>query len=225
MDDILVVKKIERHLLYKQRGSSLMELLIASSIGIMVMMIMLTIFINGQKQAIQHIKRLLLQQNANSVIQLLKEDVQRAGFNGYNGNSVKLLGSKDVVHFSSNPTLIGYLYRIAQTGHSSLRHVVYQYNSISTSHHQLRICEKEQPLPLSVVKASTSGFAGSACFALFDPKLINVQQFTVDVIPLLKGGEELAISSFITIILKASLISEPSMSTSFQLQFKQRNWQ
>ena len=80
-----------------QKGVSLVEMLIASTIGILAIIAVGSIFISGQKLATDRSMRLLVLQNMNDAMRYMKEDMQRAGYNGNNGSSLILSGASSVI--------------------------------------------------------------------------------------------------------------------------------
>ncbi|EPZ7320546.1 PilW family protein [Vibrio mimicus] len=190
----------------KQQGNTLIEFMIASLVGAMALAIVGAVFLSNQKAAAQRSKEIMLLQQMNSVMQQMKEDIQRAGFDGIATNSMMLSGSSNVLYQQSNK--IGYVYRKTPSAASN---TIYQLNN-----NMLEYCQKDSTSPLSVVSAS------SGCFDLFNPKQIKVTQF--DISRTLLSGSSIE-SSFISISMTAELKNEPAISHAISLQVQQRNWQ
>ena len=93
----------------KQRGTLLIELMVASVIGIFAISIMGSVFITGQRIAKDKGIELLLLQNLTSTMQVMKEDIQRAGYDGSNGYSIKLSGATDTIQVSGG-VAVGFIY-------------------------------------------------------------------------------------------------------------------
>lgn len=190
----------------KQQGNTLIEFMIAALLGIIALGIVGAVFLSNQKAAAQRSKEIMLLQQMSSVMQQMKEDIQRAGFDGIDSNSMMLSGSSNV--FYQQPNKIGYVYRNTASAASN---TVYQLNN-----HMLEYCQKDSTSPLSVVSAA------SACFDLFDPKQIKVTQFDIGRTVLLGSSIE---SAFISISMAAELTNDPTISHVISLQVQQRNWQ
>ncbi|EHH0747824.1 pilus assembly protein PilW [Vibrio vulnificus] len=190
----------------KQAGSSLVEFMIAALLGGMALAIVGSVFISNQKSAAQRSKEIMLLQQMSSVMQQLKEDVQRAGFDGVATNSIMLSDSAKVLYLQ--PTQIGYVYRKSM---SSTSNTVYRLHN-----DMLEYCQKDSTTPMTVVSAVTS------CFDLFDPKQIKVTQFDINKKLLVGTSVE---SAFVTISMSAQLKKDSSVSHSMSLQVQQRNWQ
>jgi len=197
-------------------GSSLIEFMIAAMLGSIALIIVSGVYVSAQKSATNKIKQILLIQNMSSVLQQLKEDVQRAGFNGEQLTSAKLMDSTTVVEVDSENSRIGYVYKIFSNGNEKYRHVVYR---LDTSGDNLVLCEKHHTSLLSVAQAADSGFKGN-CYSIFDSQEILVKDFSMDEQVL----ENVAKTSLITLHLTAALATEPRVEHSMKVQLKQRNW-
>ncbi|ENM5906405.1 prepilin-type N-terminal cleavage/methylation domain-containing protein [Vibrio mimicus] len=190
----------------KQQGNTLIEFMIAALVGAIALGIVGAVFLSNQKAAAQRSKEIMLLQQMSSVMQQMKEDIQRAGFDGIDTNSMMLSGSPNVLYHQ--PNKIGYVYRKTA---SSASNTVYQLNN-----NMLEYCQKDSTSPLNVISAA------SGCFDLFDPKQIKVTQF--DINRTLLSGSSIE-SSFISISITAELKNEPAISHAISLQVQQRNWQ
>ncbi len=190
----------------KQRGNSLIEFMVAALVGAMALAIVGTVFLSNQKAAAQRSKEIMLLQQMSSVMQQMKEDIQRAGFDGIATNSMMLSGSANILYQQAN--MIGYVYR-KNAGNTS--NTVYQLNN-----NMLEYCQKDSASPQTVVSAATG------CFDLFDPKQIKVTQFGIAQSQLFGASVE---SAFISISVAAELKNDPSISHAMSLQVQQRNWQ
>ncbi|MCD9211815.1 pilus assembly protein PilW [Vibrio cholerae] len=190
----------------KQKGNTLIEFMIASLVGVMALAIIGSVFLSNQKAAAQRSKEIMLLQQVSSVMQQMKEDIQRAGFDGIATNSMMLSGSANILYQQAN--MIGYVYR-KNAGNTS--NTVYQINN-----NMLEYCQKDSASPQTVVSAATG------CFDLFDPEQIKVTQFDVHRTVLSGSAVE---SAFISISVAAELKNAPSISHAMSLQVQQRNWQ
>ncbi|HIF5671819.1 TPA: PilW family protein [Vibrio parahaemolyticus] len=190
----------------RQHGNTLIEFMIAALLGIIAVGIIGTVFLSNQKVAAQRSKEIMLLQQMSSVMQQVKEDIKRAGFDGVDNKSMMLSGSSNVLYLQ--PNKIGYVYRNTV---STVSNTIYQLNN-----NMLEYCQNDSISPLSIVSAS------SGCFDLFDPNQIKVTQFDVNRIPLSGSSTN---STFISISMVAELKNEPAISHAFSLQVQQRNWQ
>ncbi|AZL84077.1 pilus assembly protein PilW [Aliivibrio salmonicida] len=205
--DIIPVHK------YKQNGSSLIELLIASFIGIIAISLVGSIFINGQRVAKNRGLELLLAQNLTSTMQIIKNDIQRAGYNGTDGQSVKLSAATNIIEIT--PNSIGFVYHKKLSGaQKTYQNVIYKY---SPSDKKLKVCEEETLI--TNIKSLTTV---SNCYSLFDTQNIQVTNFSVLRKPLITSS---ATSSIIDIRLDTELVNIPTMKKDLSFSVKQRNWQ
>ncbi len=115
--------------MYKQKGASLVEFMIASSLGLIALAIVGSLYISGQKVAMERSKELMLLQNTGSVLAMLRNDIQRAGFNESGSDSVKISGATDTIYTLDTPGmgLIAYAYQVGTSGAAPLyKSVVYE---------------------------------------------------------------------------------------------------
>ncbi|KOO14184.1 pilus assembly protein PilW [Vibrio xuii] len=208
---------------YKQAGSSFIELMVSCLIGVMAIGLVGTIYLTGQKLAIDRAKVLLLTQNISSVVQQIKEDVQRAGFDGVDSSSLLLSGALSSVHLNPSSDSLGYTYRVASSGSHAFRSVVYKREAAltSTQGDSLKVCEKHSPLPLTVSAASLSG-SGGYCFNLFDPKQLSISRFEAQS-TVISGNS--ASSQWVTLDVAGYLVLDPSIDYHTRIELMQRNWQ
>ncbi|MGF1904760.1 PilW family protein [Aliivibrio salmonicida] len=201
---------------YKQNGSSLIELLIASFIGIIAISLVGSIFINGQRVAKNRGLELLLAQNLTSTMQIIKEDIQRAGYDGADGQSVKLSAAANIIEIT--PNSIAFVYH--RYGLSVNSNIVKTYQNIiyiySPSEHSLKICEQETFM--TDIKTMDTI---DECDNLFDDNNIKVTAFNVTKTPLITSS---ATSSIIDIQLDIELVNIPTMKKGLSFNVKQRNW-
>jgi type IV pilus assembly protein PilW len=204
--DIIPVHK------YKQNGSSLIELLIASFIGVIAISLVGSIFINGQRVAKNRGLELLLAQNLTSTMEIIKDDIQRAGYNGTDGQSVKLSAATNIIEIT--PNSIGFVYHKKLSGaQKTYQNVIYKYSS---SDKKLKVCEEETLI--TNIKSLTTV---SNCYSLFDTQNIQVTNFSVLRKPLITSS---ATSSIIGIQLDTELVNIPTMKKDLSFSVKQRNW-
>ncbi len=204
--DIIPVHK------YKQNGSSLIELMIASFIGIIAISLVGSIFINGQRVAKNRGLELLLAQNLTSTMQIIKEDIQRAGYDGSSGESIKLSGSVNVIETTSNS--VGFVYHRKMSGaQKTYQNIVYKYTPVDKS---LKVCEENTLEADRKVMPNVDN-----CNSLFDSENIHVTDFIVTPHRLITSGAK---SSIIDIQLDAKLVNIPTMTKSLSFSAKQRNW-
>ncbi|MGL6027842.1 MAG: pilus assembly protein PilW [Vibrio sp.] len=190
----------------KYQGNSLIEFMIAALIGVIALGIIGGVFLANQKAAAQRSKQIMLQQQMSSVMQQMKEDIQRAGFAGIETYSLMLSGASSVLFHQANQ--IGYVYRLSS---NSVSNTVYRLNN-----HMLQYCQNETPLPLDIASVA------SGCFDLFMPSQIKVVQFDVSH-SLLQGAS--VDSALLAITMAAELKNDPTISHTIGLTIQQRNWQ
>lgn len=199
-----------------QRGLTLIEMMVASLLGLMALSVTSQVMIRGQAYVAERSQQLLLVQNMNSVMQVLKEDLYQAGFDP--GGSVTLSGGDDVIQSGADAASLGYVYRVAERGEQAYRNVVYRFDR---EEGVLRICEKALPAPLTFLQASDSGWGGN-CYSLFEPRQIRVSEFRVTT-RRVAGVQATALLTEVR--LSALLTRLPQFSHSLSFQLLTRNGQ
>ncbi|MFV8461735.1 PilW family protein [Vibrio campbellii] len=198
--------------LSKQQGTSLVELMVASVIGVFAISIIGSVFITGQRIAKDKGIELLLLQNLTSTIQVMKEDIQRAGYDGSNGYSIKLSGASNTIQVSGGAA-VGFVYfREGSSGNKNHRNIVYQKNGT-----KLQICEKGT----TVSEAIPTFEEVTGCYSLFDDTIMDVDEFNITSQVL----EQNSIKSTLTDISITASIPTAAVTKSVSVSIKQRNWQ
>ncbi|MGR5302340.1 PilW family protein [Vibrio alfacsensis] len=208
--------------MFNQKGASLVEFMIASSLGLVSLAIVGSLYIGGQKMAMERAKKLMLLQNTMSVLQMLRSDIQRAGFDGKGGNSVKISGASNTIYTinDSDRGLVAYAYHVGFSGAAPLyKSVVYEQRSITPE--SLFVCERKQALIWDVSEVIALSGTGS-CNRLFDKKTIHVNRFDLAEETLKNTQAE---SALVTITLGTELVGATGVNTEQSFTVKQRNWQ
>lgn len=205
---------------FRQRGGSLIEFMVASLLGLIALGIVGTVFVSGKKTLVERSKELLLLQNMTSVMQQMKEDMLRAGYNGASSGSVTLSGASYAIHSQASPDMLGFVYQVTSSGVNNYRSVVYKHQPQSSGANLLKLCEKDNSTPLTPASAAQSPYLG-VCFNLFDPKQITVDSFTVSMI---NTASDSISSAFSVVSMSASLLNDSSVSHSMVIKAQQRNW-
>ncbi|NOH68727.1 PilW family protein [Vibrio rotiferianus] len=209
----------------KQTGNSLLEFLIASSLGVITIGTITSVFIHAQKTAMQRTQELVLLQNTASVVQMMRADIQRAGFDGGQGKSIKLSGALSTVFAvsSATRTLVAYAYLSDVSGGVPVyNNVVYQ--RISSQPNSFYVCEKELVnRVMDVTDAQDfSNKVGGACYNLFAPNTVHVNQFHIKESKIENSGVS---STFLSVRVGTELALNSNVETMRNFTIKQRNWQ
>ncbi|MCR9942964.1 PilW family protein [Vibrio owensii] len=208
--------------MFNQKGASLVEFMIASSLGLISLGIVGSLYISGQKVVMERSKELMLLQNTGSVLAMLRNDIQRAGFNEGGSDSVKISGATDTIYTLDTPGmgLIAYAYQIGTSGAAPLyKNVVYEQR-INTPE-SLFVCEKKQTTIWNVSQVIALSGTGT-CNTLFDKRSIHINRFDLAAHTLKNTDAE---SAVVTITLGTELVGATSVQTEQSFTVKQRNWQ
>ncbi|HCG6388342.1 TPA: pilus assembly protein PilW [Vibrio parahaemolyticus] len=208
--------------MFKQKGASLVEFMIASALGLISLATVGSIYVSGQRVIMERSKELMLLQNSESVVQMLKSDIQRAGFDGNDGHSIKISGSANTIYTLDDVDrgLIAYAYYIGVSGSASLYKNVAYEQRVNTPE-SLFVCEKKQITIWDVNDVVNLAGTGS-CNTLFDKKVIHVNRFDL-ASELLESTD--AKSALVTITLGTELKDATDIRTQQSFTTMQRNWQ
>ncbi|EMB9225703.1 pilus assembly protein PilW [Vibrio alginolyticus] len=208
--------------MFKQKGASLIEFMIASVLGLISLATVGSIYVSGQRVIMERSKELMLLQNSESVVQMLKSDIQRAGFDGNNGHSIKISGSANTIYTLDDVDrgLIAYAYYIGVSGSAPLYKNVAYEQRVNTPE-SLFVCEKKQITIWDVNDVVNLAGTGS-CNTLFDKKVIHVNRFDLTS-DLLESTD--AKSAMVTITLGTELKDVTDIRTQQSFTAMQRNWQ
>ncbi|MGY6295222.1 PilW family protein [Vibrio parahaemolyticus] len=208
--------------MYKQKGASLVEFMIASALGLISLATVGSIYVSGQRVIMERSKELMLLQNSESVVQMLKSDIQRAGFDGNDGHSIKISGSANTIYTLDDVDrgLIAYAYYIGVSGSAPLYKNVAYEQRVNTPE-SLFVCEKKQITIWDVNDVVNLAGTGS-CNTLFDKKVIHVNRFDL-ASELLESTD--AKSALVTITLGTELKDATDIRTQQSFTAMQRNWQ
>ncbi|MFH0264645.1 hypothetical protein [Vibrio rumoiensis] len=189
------------NLRHKQLGVSLVEMMVASAISIVAIIAIGSVFLSGQKLATERTQRLLVIQGINEALRYIKEDAQRAGFNGSQGASLMLSGATNVI--STPSSSLAYTYKKPDGQYTQV--------TFALDDSKLKICENTEASPILTTCTPVQ--------SLLDQHRLTVDAFNVSEAPL---GSTVS-SAFITLSLTASLLDGTHPQT-LTTQIKQRNW-
>ncbi|EGR2713687.1 pilus assembly protein PilW [Vibrio parahaemolyticus] len=208
--------------MFKQKGASLVEFMIASALGLISLATVGSIYVSGQRVIMERSKELMLLQNSESVVQMLKSDIQRAGFDGNDGHSIKISGSANTIYTLDDVDrgLIAYAYYIGVSASAPLYKNVAYEQRVNTPE-SLFVCEKKQITIWDVNDVVNLAGTGS-CNTLFDKKVIHVNRFDL-ASELLESTD--AKSALVTITLGTELKDATDIRTQQSFTTMQRNWQ
>jgi len=190
-------------------GFSLIELLVASTIGLLSLAVVGSVFINGYSFASQRSLQLMLAQDTNDVLRMMKEDIQRAGYDAAGASSTFVLsGATKTIYLkpvsSGNPTCI-----------------IYGYDD-GTDQHFRTYYRDDNKLSVFSTKSSVLTTADACAYgqSTLNEKQIKVTKFEV-IESVLSSAT--ATSQYLTINLEVATLDD-SISSAKSVQVKTRNW-
>ena len=193
-------------------GFTLVELIIAMSIGMIVIGAVTSIFLKGNAMASARSLELLLQQDTNDALQIMKQEILRAGYNGQSNatSSLKLSGASSVVHFDLSQNCIAFVYDADGKHH---------YRSFYEKHNELRVYTNKSDAITSPLR-SISAAACSGGQRFFNPNIISSSISIIET-PISSAA---ASSQMITIKLRTHLVRDNRYSSAKSIAIKTRNW-
>ncbi|EEZ41726.1 PilW family protein [Photobacterium damselae] len=192
------------------KGFSLIELLIASSVGLIAIGIVGSVFLSGYQAANKRSLELLLQQDVNDAFRLIKEDVLRAGYVSSGASSLKLSGASNVVYVNSDNNCLAYAYH-SPDGR--------RYNEVMYNEQDRKLVYRSIDDEITALNACS--LSRERSYSLIYDKQITVNQFDIENTPISSAS---ATSQLLTIKLAAKIKSS-AVSTTKSIQIKTRNWQ
>jgi type IV pilus assembly protein PilW len=203
MEALFMVTKNVNH---KQLGASLIELLVASSIGLIALMLIGNVFVEGQKISANRSQKLLLIQDLNDALRFIKEESQRAGYSRSGSYSEILSGANDIIHISG--AQLSFIYQSESGSPSEWRFARFKYESET-----LKICSRKN------ISFIPDIYFSPQCLSLIDNNLIKVTDFTLNYTAL---GSSVS-SAYLSISTNAELKNTAHRYSS-EIKIKQRNW-
>ena len=203
------------------QGSTLVEMMAASAIGVIVIGTIGSVFITNQRLSSEKSLEVLLSQNLFSTAQMMKEEILRAGYNANAGQSVKLSGAPNTIYaqqVSADEAYLGFVYLQNSTS-SAYRNIVYQFKD-----NKLNYCLGESTDLLAIDEKPFSNVSGDVtmtCQSLFFERQIQIDAFSVSVEDI---SSSQASSQRINMTLEASLVNA-DLSQKVMTSVVQRNWQ
>ncbi|KJG58551.1 pilus assembly protein PilW [Photobacterium kishitanii] len=193
------------------QGFSLIELLIASSVGLIAIAVVGSVFLSGYQASNKRSLELLLQQDVNDAFRLIKEDVLRAGYVSGGRSSLKISGADNVVYVNVANNCLAYVYD-ATDGR--------KYNEFIYNDKDKKLVYRSSNDEITVLNACS--LSRSLSYSLIYDKQISVDKFGILNKPISSAS---ATSQLIKITLAAYLNNDIAVSTAKSIQIKTRNWQ
>lgn len=195
-----------RNVRQKQYGTSLIELLVASTIGLMILTLIGSIYLKGQKLYADRSQNLLLIQELNDALRFIKEEGYRAGFNGSSHYSAVLSGASNVIHVSGEQ--LSYVYKTSELPDK------WRGISIKYASETLKICTKSNLSVIPDIHFCTR------FYSLLDTNIMTMTDFT-----LVQTSLNHSVSSaYLSISATVKLKNTPHQYSS-KIKLMQRNWQ
>jgi type IV pilus assembly protein PilW len=199
-----------------QKGFTLIELVIALSLGSLVILALSILLLQTTSSAHKAYQEVRLQTQLSQFRKLIVGEIRRSGYQINRESSTHFSGEESLVYVSQNKTILGVVYQVEASGAQAFRNVVLIY---SVSEKMLRLCEKYSASPLTTEDALIST-RSAPCYAMFDPRQFSVVDFKVTGLPL----RTLSYSSgVIAVRITLSQMADPEIKQTRLFKITQRN--
>lgn len=200
------------HYAHKPKGFSLVELLIASSIGLIALSMVVSVFLQGNKFAAQRSLELMLSQDMSDALRMMKEDILRAGFASGAASSFIISGADKVVYTKAKVGSALDCLTFAYDDGTQKNYRSYYFEGNKLKHYATT--NPEVSLELGVNRACSYGQS------MLHDKQVRVVDFHIVESQLSSAS---ATSQMLTLVLEAAL-SGSSTSVTQSVTVKTRNW-
>lgn len=189
----------------KQSGTSLVELLIASTLGFIALILIGTVYIKGQSLYADRSQKLLLIQELNDALRFIKDESYRAGYNGESNYSAILSGASNIIHIDGSK--LSYVYKV-ENDPEVWRGVSVKYESKT-----IKICTKSNLLEIPDINFC------HRYYSLLDNGIIEVTDFSLE-----QTSIGHSVSSATLSILTNAKLKNTAHQYSSKIKLIQRNW-
>lgn len=162
---------------YKQQGISLIELIVASSISLIAIATVGSIYLAGNKMVVARTSQLMIKQDVNDTLKHIATEIRRAGYTTTLDESVTLSGSSSTV--DSSATNIGFVY---EDENGKWRGIKFPKKNALAGTKTIQICQKiSSSSALSTMTDFTFSnlCSGAEVASLVDYKNISINNFNV----------------------------------------------
>ncbi|NLS14112.1 hypothetical protein HGP28_14570 [Vibrio sp. SM6] len=204
------------------QGVSLVELLVASSLSLVVLGSVTSVFLSGFINSQKNAQTLMLQQNITGNMQILVEEVQRAGHGGL--AAATLAGATRLVEFDTDAQWLALTMRYEFT--DTNENVCYRYDSVRYEYRDNNLwhcthqsttssanCVSAQPPAASDIRY---------CRRLFDENVMTISDFQIESQTVISAS---ANTQRLTLALEGHSNADVSNHYRIERTFLLRNWQ
>ncbi len=194
----------------RQVGASLIELMVASTIGVLGLLSIGAMFLSLQASNSAKYKGQILEQTLVTLSRRLENDLTRAGY-GQHGVSSLLVDATRVVE--QQGAGLQYVYWDIHHETPSYQNVAWMYESHPIG--ILKICSDRQDSPMSVAAVSIKN-----CEKMVDDKLIEITEFGVTSTDMTSS---ITSKTWLKLVLSGRLINDHSVTRTIQRSVIVRN--
>ena len=192
-------------------GFSLVEVMLAATLGSLALALVGSLFISAQKIARQKSQQLYLLQSMSNAFQTIEEDIQRAGFDNGFGHTLRLMSAANVIE-QNGASEFGLAYYREMASNDNYRMVRYYLSS-----GKLMVCEQGSALSSAIKPLHQI----QACRSLLDERVLQVTSFAITSSPLSNSHAYSALWH-LTLAVQSLDLNDSRQLT---VDVTQRNWQ
>jgi type IV pilus assembly protein PilW len=165
----------------RQTGKSLIELMVATTVGCIVLGSVAQLMLAGQRSATTQADKQMLHHALYRTLDYLKRDIKRAGFNDAESMALQLLGADSVLEL-----------QVTSDPNFNFSQLEYVYKIDANHYEHVEISNNPSANTMSICRKTTTYLPEkSSCparFSLLDKQQIHVTTFNITSIPMVTSG-------------------------------------
>ncbi len=199
-----------------QRGGGLVETLISLALTSLLILgvSQFTLFeIRQHSQLNQHY---FLQQQLSVALDILRQELLRAGYNGDKGESIALADCDELVAVNDEHSALAFTYR------KEISATEYQTVTYQRQENKLLLCEKTTSSILHFSEALASDYT-APCYSVFDSHSIQIDNFVAKTVTLANAAD-IPKLDVLQLTISASLVADSNVQLVKTIEQPLRNW-
>lgn len=193
----------------RQQGTSLIELLVASTISLLAIGVVGSIYIKGNQMALERASQLMVKQDVNDALRMMSDELKRAGFNTALLGSAKLLSAANIIVATSDE--IGFVYEDEDSKWRGIKFRKKLMGNVDV----IQMCQRKSNFPATVGGPDFSYAqlcTDAEVASILDYKSISVDYFKVSTAVVSSASK---VSTHINLELKADVIGTTYSHTGY----------
>lgn len=199
-----------------QSGFGLVETLISLALTSLLILGVSQFTLFEMQQHSQFNQHYFLQQQLSVALDILRQELLRAGYNGDKGESIALAGSDELVVVNGDNSALAFTY-CKEINANEYQTVAYQKQE-----NKLLLCEKTTSSILNFSEALASDYT-APCYSVFDSHSIQVDNFVAKTISLANTAD-IPKLDVLQLTVSVSLVVNPDVQLVKTIEQPLRNW-